>query len=134
MFREGIEFPEGATYHVGPGVCLGKHTAGIGSRHHKVRDNRNSLDLRGPVKLPVVTNAQWGLWGPETSVDTTGGSGQDLAERDLFARNVLGLQLVQVCAYEATEQGCGDVIWVSLCRKNSWLVHVRHYAGSFFGI
>jgi hypothetical protein len=50
-----------------------------------------------------VTNAQWGLWGLDTGIDTSRGRGQDLTERDLFARNILGLQLVQVRANEATE-------------------------------
>lgn len=135
--KGGIKFSEGTifTYHVGPGVRLGKHVAGIGSRHHKVWDNRNSLDLRGPVKLAVVTNAQWGLWGLETGIDATGGGGQHLTQRDLYARNVLGLQLVQVGTHEATEQGGSNVIRVSLCRKqNTTLAHARHYAGGFFWI
>ena len=46
-------------------------------------------------------------------VDAAGGFGEDFAEWDFDARDVFGFEVAEVCAYEAAEEGCGDVIGVS---------------------
>lgn len=46
-------------------------------------------------------------------VDAAGGFGEDFAEWDFDARDVFWFEVAEVCAYEAAEEGCGDVIGVS---------------------
>jgi hypothetical protein len=46
-------------------------------------------------------------------VDATGGFGEDFAQWDFDAGDVFGFEVAEVCAYEAAEEGCGDVIGVS---------------------
>jgi hypothetical protein len=107
---------EESTYHIGSAVLLRKNVTGIGGGHDEVRDNGNGLDLWGPVELSVVTDSKRGLGGLHSSVNATGGRGQDLTKRNLFPGNILGLQLVQICTHKTSEQRGSHVIGVSLYR------------------
>ena len=53
--------------------------------------------------------------GLDARVDAAGGSGEDLAERDLGAGRLLGRERLEVGADEATEEGGADVVGVTLC-------------------
>lgn len=93
-----------STYHIGTAVRLRKDVASIGGRHDKVWDNGNSLDLGGPVKLPVVTNAQRGLWGLVTRINATSRRRQDLTQWNLFPGDVLRLEFIQISSHKTSKQ------------------------------
>jgi len=83
-------------------------------RHHKVRDDGHGLDLLGPRKLDVVADADGRLRRLLARVDAAGRRRQDLAQGNLDASHVLGLQGHQVRADEATKQRRADIVGMSL--------------------
>lgn len=104
------------TYHVGTSVGLWEHVAGVRCGHDKVGDDRNRLDFRCPVEFAVVTNAQWWLWRLNASVDSSGGGGEHLTQRDLFARHIFRLELVEVGTDETTKQRGGNIVRMPFCK------------------
>lgn len=83
-------------------------------RDDKVGNDGYRLDLLGPGERDAVADAVRRARGHLARVDAAGGLGEDLAEGDLDARDVLGLQGLQVGADEAAEEGRADVVGVSL--------------------
>lgn len=92
------------TYHIGPGIHLGKNVTGVGSGHHEVWNDGNGFDLRGPVELSVMTNAQRWLWRFDASVNSACRGRKDLTQRDLFARNIFRLEFIQICTHKSTKE------------------------------
>ena len=91
------------TYHIGSSIRSGEDISCIGRGHHKVWDDRNRFDLFGPLELLVMTNAQGWFWGLFSGIDTTGGSGQNLTERDFFSSNIFGFEFIQVCSNKTSK-------------------------------
>ena len=50
-----------------------------------------------------MTNTQRGLWGLFAGIDSTGGCGQNLTERDFLSSNIFGLEFIQVCSNETSK-------------------------------
>lgn len=60
-----------------------------------------------------VSNIEWWLRGVQARIHTAG-VGEDFGDRDLEARDIGGLELVEVGADKATVEGSSDVIGVAL--------------------
>ena len=60
-----------------------------------------------------VSNVEWWLGGVQARVHTAG-VGEDFGDRNLEARDVSGLELVEVGADEAAVEGRGDIVGVAL--------------------
>lgn len=104
----------GKTYNVRPAIVLRQHRPRVVRRDDKVRDDGYRLDLLGPGERDAVADAVGRARGHLASIDTAGRLRKDLAEGDLDARDVLGLQRLEVGADEAAEEGGADVVGVSL--------------------
>ena len=106
---------DGRTYHIGPAVHFRKHTSRIRGWYLKVRNNGNGFDLLGPFKLVVEANSQRRVRRTFTSIDATSRRRQDLAEGNLYSRDIFGLELIQIRPNKASEERRSNVIRVSLC-------------------
>lgn len=106
---------QGQTYNIGTGVVRRQDLAGKVGGDLEVGNDGDGLNLLGPGELDVVADAVGRLGRGLAGVDAAGRGGEDLAERDLDALDVFGLQGAEVGADEAAVQRGADVVGVSLC-------------------
>lgn len=82
-------------------------------RDDKVRDDGDGLDLLGPGEGDAVADAERRLRRLLARVDAARRLGQHLADGDLGARHVLGLEGLEIRADEAAEECRAHVVGVS---------------------
>lgn len=94
-------------------IACRQHLSRLCRRNLEIGNNDDTPNLRRPLELVEVSNVERWLGGVQARVHAAG-VGEHFGDWDLEARDVGGLELVEVGADEATVEGRSDVIGVAL--------------------